>query len=105
MEQPNLKYIQSLSQGDKAFENRIIKIIKLEFQTDKKVYFSNISNKNYERAAANVHKLKNKISILGLNKGYKLAEKFENNLRNNNLSLKEDFQNIIQNMSNYLNEI
>ena len=76
MEQPNLKYIQSLSQGDKAFEIRIIKIIKLEFQTDKKVYFSNISNKNYERAAANVHKLKNKISILDLNKGYKLAEKF-----------------------------
>jgi hypothetical protein len=76
LEQSNLKYIQCLSQGDKALENRIIKNIILEFQTDKKVYFSSISNKNYERPLANVHKLKNKISILDLNKGYKLAEKF-----------------------------
>ncbi len=104
MERPNLKYINSLSQGDKEFEIKIITIIKKEFQKDKEIYFNNIANKNYVLAAENVHKLRNKISILGLEKGYKLAEKFETDLRNNNLFLREDFQKIIQVMSNYLNK-
>ena len=34
MEQPNLSYIHSMSGGDKAFEQKLIAIIKLEFHMD-----------------------------------------------------------------------
>ena len=38
MEQPNLSYIHSMSGGDKAFEEKIINIIKTEFPLEKEEY-------------------------------------------------------------------
>ncbi|MFT4805592.1 MAG: hypothetical protein ACI9YE_002814, partial [Psychroserpens sp.] len=41
MEKPNLSYIHKMSGGDKAFEQKLITIIKGEFPEEKKVYFEN----------------------------------------------------------------
>ena len=77
MEQPNLIYIHSLSQGDTAFVDKIIKIIKTELQDEKKIYYKNLEENNYLKTAEWVHKIKHKISILGLLESYAIAEEFE----------------------------
>jgi len=105
MEQPNLSYINSMSGGDSAFEQKLIGIIKQEFPDEKKVYFNNIANKNYKLAAENVHKLKHKISILGLEKSYETAVVFENNLLQGDISLQIEFETILTIITNYLHKL
>ncbi|WP_179021748.1 Hpt domain-containing protein [Winogradskyella forsetii] len=102
MEQPNLSYIQSMSGGDKAFEQKLIGIIKAEFPEEKKVYFDNIEAKNFKLTAENVHKLKHKISILGLEKSYAIAVDYENNLIEHKTAGKAEFENILQNITDFL---
>lgn len=102
MEQPNLSYIESMSGGDKAFEQKLIDIIQKEFPQEKEVYFSNINAENFKEAAENVHKLKHKISILGLVNSYDVAVDYENNLIDGNAKRREDFESILQNMTDFL---
>ncbi|MBU3821269.1 Hpt domain-containing protein [Flavobacteriaceae bacterium XHP0103] len=105
IEKPNLSYIHSLSGGDKTFEKKLITILKTEFPVEKKLYEKNIKSNNFIESAENVHKLKHKISILGLIKSYEIASEFENNLKESNISLKDDFDDIMQNITNYLNTL
>jgi len=102
MEQPNLSYIQSMSGGDKAFEEKLIAIIKQEFPDEKALYFNNIEKKNFKEAAENVHKLKHKISILGLVNSYDVAVNYEDNLIDGNTEGQNKFETILQTMTNYL---
>jgi HPt (histidine-containing phosphotransfer) domain-containing protein len=103
MEQPNLSYLNSLSGGDKEFEKKLIQIIKSEFPGELKTYKHNIEHKNYLKASENVHKLKHKISILGLEKSYEIASEFEISLKENeDDSLKEEFEKIMQIITDYL---
>jgi len=105
MEQPNLSYIHSMSGGDKDFEQKLINIINEEFPQEKEIYYANIAAKNYKLTADNVHKLKHKISILGLEKGYEVAVAYENNLLEGNTTLKEEFEEILSNITAYLEKI
>lgn len=102
---PNLSYINSLSGGDVTFKEKLITVIKIEFPEEKAIYFKNIEAKNYKEASENVHKLKHKISILGLERSYKVAERFEKNLKEESTTLKEDFENILQTITNYLTKL
>ncbi len=102
MEQPNLSYINELSGGDEAFKNKLITILKNEFPEEKEVYFKNFKAKNFKETAENVHKLKHKISILGLEESYKIAENYEDNLKESNVSGYETFNEILQNITDYL---
>lgn len=105
MELPNLSYIHSMSGGDKAFEQKLIDIIKLEFPEEKEVYYMNYTSKNFKQAAENVHKLKHKISILGLEKSYEIAVAFENNLLEGNTNLNDQFESILNTITNYLKRL
>lgn len=105
LETPNLTYIHSLSGGDKDFELKIISVIKKEFPLEKDIYSNNLKSKNYQEVAEIVHKLKHKISILGLEKSYELAVRYEDNLKEGDFSLKDDFQMILQTMTNFLNSL
>lgn len=105
MEQPNLSYIHSLSGGDKTFEGKLITIIKSEFPEEKNSYFKNIESSNFKEASEIVHKLKHKISILGLEKSYAIATDFENNLIENSDEGKEAFKNILEIITNFLNTL
>lgn len=87
----NEKVLDQISDGDKAFKNQLIEIIKSEFPNEKKEYIENLNQKDYEKSADLVHKIKHKISILGLKEGYEIAVKHENLLRENNLKLCEVF--------------
>lgn len=102
MEQPSLSYINQLSGGDITFEQKLISIIKLEFPEEKAVYYKNIESDNFKEAAENVHKLKHKISILGLEKSYEVAVDFENNLLNKSTVGKAEFDSIMQTITDFL---
>lgn len=103
MEQPNLSYLTSLSGGDKEFEKKLIQIIKSEFPGEYKLYKQNIEHKNYLKASENVHKLKHKISILGLEKSYAIASEFEISLKEKEDDvLKGEFEKIMQIITDYL---
>ncbi|MEP3837625.1 MAG: Hpt domain-containing protein [Algibacter sp.] len=105
MEHPNLSYINQLSGDDKVFKNKLIGVVKLEFPQEKAIYVKNISLNNYKEAAENVHKLKHKISILGLEKSYAVADDYENNLLEQNTSGKLEFESILQTITDYLTTI
>jgi len=102
MEQPNQLYIDNLSGGDEAFKQKLIAIIKKEFPLEKQTYYKNSTAKNYKLTADNVHKLKHKISILGLEKSYNIAVAYENNLLKGNTEQKTPFEAILTVITTYL---
>lgn len=102
MEHPNLSYINELSGGDEDFKNKLIAIIKKEFPEEKATYIKNFEAKDFKASAENVHKIKHKISILGLENSYKIAGAFEDNLKENNVSGFEAFNEILQIITDYL---
>ena len=103
-EYPNLSYIKQLSGGDTAFEKRLMDVVRRELPEEKNTYQKNISSGNFIEAAGNVHKLKHKISILGLEKSYHFAETYEEELRKNDNSRQKEFEDILQRMSSFIEE-
>jgi hypothetical protein len=107
MEKPNLLYIEQLARGDDAIKNTLIEVIKSEFPDEKVAYYKSLKNKDFKKIEENVHRIKHKFSILGLEKSYKKANDFEHNLREHILNLKEeqDFDEILTAISKYLKTI
>jgi HPt (histidine-containing phosphotransfer) domain-containing protein len=105
MEQPNLEYVNQLARGDKAIKAELIDVIKTEFPGEKKDYYDSIENKEFKKIEENVHRLKHKISILGLEKSYEIANEFEHNLRELSLDKKEDFDEILTAITAYIETI
>ncbi|MBL4604708.1 MAG: Hpt domain-containing protein [Flavobacteriaceae bacterium] len=81
MEKPNLRYIKELSDGDLSFEKKLISLLKHELPIEFEEFLKNFEERNFIKTAGNVHKLKHKISILGLTKAYEEASRYENDLR------------------------
>ena len=75
METTNLDYVNSLARDDDSFKNLLIDVIKNEFPVEQKEYFESCKNNDYKKIEESVHKIKHKISILGLEKSYKIASK------------------------------
>lgn len=105
METPNLSYINDVASGDEEIKKTLINVIKSEFPEEKKEYYESLEKKDHKKIEENVHKLKHKISILGLEKSYELANKFEHNLREKDLNGVEDFEKILIAITTYLKTI
>ena len=105
MEKPNLMYINQLAGEDETVKKRLIEIIKTEFPKEKKEYLLSLDKLDYKKIEENVHKLKHKISILGLEKGYEITNEFEHNLRDQRLADAESFEKILIEISEYLKTI
>lgn len=105
MEQPNFSYIEEISQGDEAFKQKIIILLKTELPSEIKEFEENYSKKNYKEAASNVHKLKHKISILGLTKDQELTSAFEKNLKIGETSLYHDFELILKKIVKFVSKL
>ncbi len=104
-EQPNLNYIEQLAGGDEAVKQLLVDVLKNEFPEEKIAYYESLAQKDFKQLAANVHRMKPKISILGFEKSYKLANDYEHNLKNNNLEGAEGFEELLQVISSYLKTI
>lgn len=105
MEIPNLEYINQLARGDEAIKNELIEVIKTEFPEEKEDYVSSVTAQDFKKTEENVHRLKHKISILGLEKSYKVANQFEHNLREKDLTGQKDFEKILEAITNYIETI
>ncbi len=99
---PNNKYIKQLANGNIAFEKKLIGIVQREFPEEQAVFLKNYKYENYVAAAENVHKLKNKIGMLGLEKGYQLAIDFENDLKAEKTILYPEFIVLLNQMEDFI---
>lgn len=104
MEQPNLSVIKEISGNDIEFENSLLEIIKLEFPEEVTLFKTNFDRKNYLEASNNVHKIKHKISLLGLIKGLETASAFEIQLKQGNIKLHNNFIEILDKIHVYLSK-
>ena len=105
MEQPNLNYINEISGDDTEFKNKMIGILKKELPLEIELYHEKLQANQWVEAALVVHKIKHKISILGLEKSYYIAEKFESDLKSSILDLKQEFESILTSMQTFVNEL
>ena len=105
MGSPNLIYINELASGDQNFRTKLINIIKEELPIEVNAYHSNIKKGLLKKAAENVHKLKHKISILGLEKSYYLAIEFEEDLKIESLEKREEFEKVLSLMTDFVNNL
>jgi HPt (histidine-containing phosphotransfer) domain-containing protein len=101
-EHPNLDYFNQIANGEEAVINTLISILKSEFPEQLENYNQSISTSNFKETAEAVHKLKHKIGLLGLEKGYHLAHDFEQNLRNHNFQNKKEFEDVLKNITNFI---
>ena len=103
MEQPNLDYIKKLSGGNEEFMVRIIKVLKNELPQEIEEFQQNFKKENFKKTAENVHKIKHKISILGLEKAHKEAAFFEDDLKyRQNTERYKAFAFALKSMSDFL---
>lgn len=102
MEQPNSEYINQLSGDNEEFKAKIVEILKKELPEEVAFYENQVQTKNYKLAAESVHKLKHKVSILGLEKSYYIAEEYEENLKANSTNLQSDFEKILKMMQDFV---
>lgn len=105
METPSLGYIDSISEGDNDFKQQLINILKEDFPKEKALFLNNFNKKKYKLAVENVHKLKHKVSMLGLEEGFTMASEFEENLKQKNTDLHEKFINCLTKITEFLNSI
>lgn len=105
MEILSLDYINSIAAGDENFKQQLINILKEEFPKEKVLFLNNFNKKKYLQASENVHKLKHKISMLGLEEGFTMASKFEENLKQKNTDLHKKFINCLTKITEFLNHI
>jgi hypothetical protein len=105
MEKPNLNYINELSGDNLEFKTKIIEIVKKELPLEISVYDEFMKNENFSNAAQSVHKIKHKISILGLEKSYYIAEEYENNLNKETTLLQFEFESILKSMQEFVDNL
>lgn len=105
MEQPNLNYINELSGNDESFKLKMILIVKSELPQEIKSYRLLFESQNFKATAEIVHKLKHKISVLGLEKSYYIAEEFENNLKKGSTELQTEFEKVLDLMQKFVDDL
>ncbi len=104
-ETPNLDYVNELAAGDVSIKAKLISIMKKEFPEERAEFAVLMDASDHLKAAEQVHKLKHKINILGLQNGYELARNFENDLKENNTGLNDNFRALLDTIENFLSTL
>ena len=101
-ETPNTNYLKSIANNDDAFFEQLITIIQEEFPLERNEFQQNFDNKAYKLAAENIHKIKHKINIFGLETGYNIAVSFEKELKQKKSSKYTKFIEVLNCIEHYL---
>ncbi|PZW37952.1 Hpt domain-containing protein [Mesonia algae] len=104
-ESPTLTYINQLAGENLYFKSKLINVLKKELPEEIKQYRKHLNEGKYQLAADDVHKLKHKISILGLELSYQLTTDYEEELRNNNSFNNGNFEKVLVTMTKFINEL
>lgn len=105
MELPNTSYLDQLCGDDEVFRAKLIAIIKQELPSEINAYNENLQQENFKKAADVVHKLKHKVSILGLEKSYYIAEQFEVDLKQGSTTLQNEFEKTLAAMQDFVSDL
>jgi HPt (histidine-containing phosphotransfer) domain-containing protein len=105
MEIPNYKVIDKYAQGDESVKQMLIDIVKEEFPEEKEKYYNALNEKDAKKAQESVHKLKHKISVLGLEKGYEFANVYEKSLLEGSFEMQEKFDQILVTISKFVDSL
>ncbi len=103
--EPNLSYILKLADGSKAFEEKMIRILKSEFPIEKTQYLTAIQQQDFFQASEIVHKIKHKLGMLSMDNAYQKAILFEEALKVSDSSNHSDFLTILDIVENYISSI
>lgn len=104
-EEPNIAYINQLANGDESIKKRLIRVLKEELPVEVENYNLNIEKLNWLEAAENVHKLRHKIGFLGLENAYQLSYEYEQNLREQSVLLKKEFEVVLKKIINFISKL
>jgi HPt (histidine-containing phosphotransfer) domain-containing protein len=102
LETPNLKYLKKISGGDKDFEKKILAVLKLEFSVDFSAIKINFEANNFEQLLLGIHKIKNKMGILGMEKSIEIAMKCEESINKGKKENCYDLLLILERINVYL---
>jgi len=102
LETPNLKVIEQYAQGDAETKKMLLDIVIEEFPEEKESYYKQFKTKDAKKTQEAVHKIKHKISILGLEKSYEIANKYEVNLLNDSFDLNDEFHQILETITSFI---
>lgn len=99
-EEPNLIFLNQLSNGDQAIKSRLLSVLKEEFLKEVEEYKLNMISNKFSLASEIVHKIIHKIGFLGMQQAYDLSNQYQQDLDVNSLDLKDDFEKTL----NIINE-
>lgn len=102
LEKPNFTIINEYSNGDAAIKKMLLQIIIEEFPVEKEKYTTSFHNRDFIKTKEVVHKLKNKIRVLGLTHGCKIAVDYEKQLLDENIALHHEFEKILDSISEFV---
>ncbi|WP_350284712.1 Hpt domain-containing protein [uncultured Croceitalea sp.] len=105
LETPNLNYIKEIAGGNEEFEKKFLTIIQHEFPKEKEDYLKLLNGKELEEAAKVVHKIKHKLGILSMNASYKLAIRYEEDLKYGDEKLGKDFLKVLETVEDFILKI
>lgn len=102
MDVPNLIYIEKIANGNEELKNKIIIKLEEELILDKKKYKEFVEISDFVNLKVYIHRIKNKMVILGYIDYYKLINDLENNLYTLNKTDKNLIEKITQEMLLFL---
>ena len=103
MENPNIEYINKLSGNEEAVKQKLIDILKFELPLEIDAYHNSLHLKKWSQTMECIHKLKNKIGILGLEASYDLADEYEKSEKSNRKDLQIAFEKTLTLMQHFVN--
>ncbi len=103
MEEPNIEYILKLSRNEDAIKQRFINILKFELPIEIDAYYMSLHLNKWSQTMSCIHKLKNKIAILGLENSYHLADEYEKSNPNSRKDLQIEFEKTLTLMQHFVN--
>ena len=98
---PNLDQVDLICGKNMVYRKRLLNVIKRELFLEAANYKENFKSGNFMECSENVHKLRHKISILGLEDAYYFALTYEEDLRIFNISKSEVFEIILNDMISF----
>jgi HPt (histidine-containing phosphotransfer) domain-containing protein len=98
----NIDYLEAIANGDVEFLQSLIAIVKAEFPEERKQFKENFNAETYALAAENVHKIKHKINMFGLEQGYQVAQQFESELKQGETHSHQDFEAVLDTLENFI---
>ena len=102
---PNLNKIKHIAADSKDFEYELIAILKEELPLEINQYYLHLKTQDFIKCAADVHKLKHKISILNMHMSYEFAIIYEDELKLGDNKSSLHFDKILNAMSTFISKI